>query len=502
MDNRITPEMARAELARRRSSSQVTPEMARSELERRRSQGSSLGHKIGAFTDGVAQALTGNFSDEMEAGIKSGTLGIKIGNMEATPFENLWGNYDEELSKVQSRMDENQKVSPGYRLGGELAGGLTGGAGMVKNGLTMVGRTGAKSLGGKVATGMGEGAAYGALYGAGGAKEGERGQGAKSGAVVGALTGGLIEGGAGVLAKKRAIKSMPKVQTSDEIKDIGRGLYQKTKKSGLIVKKDAFKDAATDIVDQLSDFGYDPDLQKGVGVLEKRFAKALDQDLSLPELDNLRKLATNVARDGSDSEQAAASIFIDAVDDLVLSEKNWVGSNKEALQDLTKARKVWKQAMKASMVEEAMYRASNAASGLEQGTRNAFRAILNNPKKRKAFSKQETLILEMIANGSKKQNLAKLIGKLGFGSHGANSFLGGTIGVGVGGLAGGPVGAMVAPLAGYGASRAATNIGQKGVNQLQRTMQNGGVAPQLAIPTAKPNPLLPGVIAPTVGLLQ
>ena len=487
MDNRITPEMAKAELARRRSA-QITPEMARAELDKRRSQGATLGHKIGAATDGIAQALTLNTSDEIAAGLKSGF--------------GFLGDYGQALQSERARMAENERLAPGYRFGGELAGGLTGGAGMIKNGLTMVGRTGGKSLAKKIGVGATEGGLYGAAYGAGGSKEGERIEGAKSGALVGALTGGVLEGGAGVLAKKKAIKAMPKIQTSEEIKDAGRSLYKKTKKSGLIIKKDAFKDAATDIVDQLSDFGYDPDLQKGVGVLERRFAKALDQDLSLPELDNLRKLATNVARDGSDSEQAAASIFIDAVDDLVLSEKNWIGSNKDALKDLTDARKIWKQAMKASMVEEAMYRASNAASGLEQGTRNAFRAILNNPKKRKAFDKQEILILEMIANGTKKQNIAKLIGKLGFGSHGANSFLGGTIGVGAGGMVGGPVGAMIAPMVGYGASRVATNTGQKTVQQLQRTMQNGGVVPQLAIPAAKPNPLLPGVVAPSVGLLQ
>lgn len=143
-------------------------------------QKASLGHKIGATIDGIAQSLTLGFSDEMAAGLSTG-FGFA-------------GDYSKALDAERARMEENKNLASGFYLAGELAGALGGGVGLAKAGLSLVGRTAGKGIGTRIAAGAGEGAAMGAAYGAGTADGGigDRASGAVSGAAVGGGIGGAV----------------------------------------------------------------------------------------------------------------------------------------------------------------------------------------------------------------------------------------------------------------------------------------------------------------------
>ena len=125
-------------------------------------------HKVGAAIDGVAQGLTFGFSDEIAAGMASGG--------------GLWGDYDEELAAERARMAENKELAGGYELAGQLAGGVTNAAGLMKSGVTMLAKNPT------MLKAAGEGALYGAAHGFGAGEDGFENR-AKNAAVSGAIGG-------------------------------------------------------------------------------------------------------------------------------------------------------------------------------------------------------------------------------------------------------------------------------------------------------------------------
>lgn len=140
-------------------------------------QGATLGHKVGATIDGLAQGLTFNYSDEIAAGLSTGF--------------GLAGDYDQALADERSRMAENKELASGYSLAGELTGGLAGGVGLVKAGLSTIPRLANAGIKARTLGAAAEGAAYGGAY-ASGAAEDNRLESAAKGALTGAAIGGAI----------------------------------------------------------------------------------------------------------------------------------------------------------------------------------------------------------------------------------------------------------------------------------------------------------------------
>lgn len=159
---------------------------------------------LNAIPFGVAQALTLNTSDEIEAGLRTGF--------------GLSGDYEEALAETRANMEKARAKHPWLFLGGEIAGGLAGGAGLVKGGLSLTGRAASAGKGilTRGAAASAEGAAYGAAYGAGGGTTPEeRLTGAERGAVAGAVLGPIAEGTGSLIARAipgqstRAVNRLP-----------------------------------------------------------------------------------------------------------------------------------------------------------------------------------------------------------------------------------------------------------------------------------------------------
>lgn len=135
---------------------------------------------LGAAIDSVGQAMTFKFSDEIEAGLKTG-----FGFM---------GDYSDELAKVRKRMGQNQEAAPGVSTAAGLAGGVATGAGLMKSGVSLIPRFANAGLKARIGAGAVEGGLYGAGYGAGAAEGGaaDRALGAAQGTAIGSVIGGSI----------------------------------------------------------------------------------------------------------------------------------------------------------------------------------------------------------------------------------------------------------------------------------------------------------------------
>jgi hypothetical protein len=135
----------------------------------------------------------------LDAGIRLGANGLTMGLADkfAGAGDALTGaapSYDAGVKAQRAETQAIRDANPGPAAVAEMAGGLVGGAGLIKNGVTLAGRVGSGLLPRVLGYGT-EGAAYGAAHGAGNTyseKPADYVENAKKGAEVGAMVGGAL----------------------------------------------------------------------------------------------------------------------------------------------------------------------------------------------------------------------------------------------------------------------------------------------------------------------
>lgn len=137
--------------------------------------------KADAFMRGAADTLSLGFADEIAAG-----LGTGFGYL---------GDYDQELARQRGTDAEDAENRFGYRLGGQLSGGLAGAAGLARSGASLSANAAMAGHGlGRTASASAlEGALLGGAHGLG---SGEDAEGRISQALTGAKWGGVLGGAA------------------------------------------------------------------------------------------------------------------------------------------------------------------------------------------------------------------------------------------------------------------------------------------------------------------
>ena len=124
-----------------------------------------------------------------------------------------------------------------------------------------------------------------------------------------------------------------------------------------------------------------------------------------------------------------------------------------------------------------MVKASNTASGLENGLRIQFRKILDSKRNSRNFSKKEKAAMERVVQGDFTANTLKKIGGLSFGSGQQRSPLTALGGIAVGGEIAGGFGAIAAPVIGRISQGFAANRTKKAANIARALV--AGVSPEI-----------------------
>lgn len=144
----------------------------------------------GAAALGAADTMSFGFGDELGAGLGASSEYLASLITGAKPR-----SYDELVGEMRDQEDRAKETNSGSFLTGQIAGGLTGGVGLARGGLSAtanaIGR--GASLGRVAATSAVEGASLGAIQGAG---SGEGVEGRAFNAGVGGLAGGALGLGA------------------------------------------------------------------------------------------------------------------------------------------------------------------------------------------------------------------------------------------------------------------------------------------------------------------
>lgn len=158
-------------------------------------------NELESTLQGAAQGATGNFGDEMMAGLTApvmyaGSRAVEAlgGNTNGLADKSLSDIYSQERQKIAGENEIASQDNPWSYGVGNVAGAIGTGVagGFTKGGATIANSLRSGNLAARIGKGAVAGAASGELYGAGGANEGERLAGAAEGGLYGAMAGGVI----------------------------------------------------------------------------------------------------------------------------------------------------------------------------------------------------------------------------------------------------------------------------------------------------------------------
>lgn len=241
---------------------------------------------------------------------------------------------------------------------------------------------------------------------------------------------------------------------------------------------DAYRNVVRDVWNEAQDFGLTTDLKSRFGGTLRDFLQRAEASggASLHDLELLRRSLRNAAGNTLDkSSQALSARLVDKLDDAVdaLSASQIAASGasgRPVVDALKDAREVYRTGMKAQVVEDAVQRAQQAASGVENGLRVEFRKLVNNPRLARNFTQTEREAIKQVASGNFTSNALRFLGTFGFpidqgrnwlgalaGSSATGAMAGSVFGPGVGTAIGGGV-ALGGTAARYGARRATQSL--------------------------------------------
>lgn len=414
--------------------------------------------RLASFAAGAAQGGTFGFADEIVAGLHA-----------LSPND----TYDAALQRTRGLLDASRRDHPGFAYGGEVAGAVVAPAAAWKGGATLAGQAGRAA-----ATGAGQGFLYGIGAGEGGAVN--RLAGGLATGVAGGVIGAALpfaSAGAKAFAEKRMLrraadavsKSAPSM---DDLRAAAGRLYDQADNAAHL-DRSAFSTAAQSAISAAERKGLDADLTPGAAKLVDRMTDAAtdpNPKIGFRELDILhRKAAVPAGNVSNRTEQAIGASLGESIDDFVRSVDPVLGGK------VADARQLWGQLRRSEMIEKAIAKAKDAASGFENGLRVEFRAILRDPKKLRGFTTAEVNAMRQVVQGTPMGNLLRQIGRMGIGLSGQSNGLGAMIS-GIGGTAiGGPGMGVALPAIGTAAKYGAERIAARSAERARGLAAAGGV---------------------------
>jgi hypothetical protein len=317
---------------------------------------------------------------------------------------------------------------------------------------------------------------------------------------------GMAAGIAAGIPFAMGAKGTLQAPTVQELKGQAGQQYKFAEDVGAVFKKNSYNQFANKLESTLSKEGLDKTLQPRVYAALERIKDTKGGNVSLENMEILRRIGQAAGSSADASERRLASIMVDNLDDFVETAQpgQLAKGSSEAVSALTDARELWKRAKKTEILDDLVASAELRAdanfsqSGMENALRRKLVTLADNPKKLRAFTKEEQSAIKVAAKGGPIQNALRLVGKLA-----PTGIVSGGGSVGLGYLAGGPIGAVGLPIVGGVARKGAEQLGLRNIEQLRNRLATGN-AP---IPQVTPRSLIGAravaapIINPITGLL-
>lgn len=442
-----------------------------------------MDNPVAASSQGLNIGAMFNFNDEIGAGMAApfrAAYDMSQGNGFDLGRANAF-----ELATNREAQQQLAEKQGGAMLTGEIAGGLAAAANAGGNAVN------AAKLLPRALQGAAVAGTQGALHGAGAGETHEErainaGIGGAVGSVVGAAAPYIGDKVANIVrnqAQKRitnqAIKTAP---TAQELKGAASKFFDAADGANISFSKSGMQRLMDKVANRVGSFRpnaqLDPKTMGALKVLQDTFDDTMRQGSNVvPDLKDLhimRQAAQRAAMSSEGRDAMLSGQLIDSIDDFVKSAKltDTIGgkSSKEGVNNLFKGMSTWRRAQKTQLIEDAIELAQDQASGFENGLRINLRKILNNKALSRGLSEAEKDAIRQVVRGTTASNLAKLVGKFGFGHGNASNMMGGSIGMLAGSSIGGLPGGIAAAALGKGGRIASEKLTEAGANRAMRVM--------------------------------
>lgn len=397
--------------------------------------------RLDAALSGALQGATFGWHDELR-GVAGALRGAVDPSMTAAE------GYRQARDSARGYMRANREAHPVVSGGAEIAGALA---------VPIPGAQGrAMTTAGRMAGGAAAGAALGTIYGAG-ASEGQSAQEVASDAARGAVAGGIVGAAvpavgsylwrrqaqrAGARAAREAARRAP---GGDDLRAQASALYEAARARGVVVQQDHFAGFASGLGREIAEAGVDDALTPRAAAALRRVRSIVEReaDVSLQDMDQLRRVIGIAAQAPDPNERRLAGIMLDRLDDYMVSLSDdalRAGSADGLGAELAQARDMWARLRRTERVEEAITRAGDAASGFENGIRVEFRRLLRDGRFMRSLTQPERDLIRAVVRGTPMGNFLRVLSGWGGGRDAQRNLLSGTAGMMMGGAAGASVG--------------------------------------------------------------
>lgn len=431
----------------------------------------------------------GLFNDTLQWGLSDEARGV------AGAVTNLFNNpgqaFQDYQQFEQARREYGAETAGPMGVAAQVGGALL--SGRPDRAAAQAATTGGRVLQGALDAGK-QGAAFGAASTEGGLED--RVRGAVTGGAFGGAGGAAVSAGAGAIANtvnraaqrgatNAAIKNAP---AAADLKATSQALFQQVDRSGVTVNPQRFGQEVTGLVQKAVKDRMNQTLDPKAYAAFQEIARAANDlqrggAMTVSDLHTLRQIAQKAATSAEGRDAMFANRIIDMLDDFVTKSGNLNGG-PQAGNALLEAISTWGRSRRVGLIEEAIYKAQNQASGFENGIRVQFRQLLQNPKTRNMFTAVERQAIEDVVRGNTLTNLTKLVGKFGFGSGQAGNVMGGFLG-GMGGFAasgGNPLVAGAVALGASGARKASEKLTTRAADRAARVVATPNIPQVPPIP--------------------
>lgn len=276
-----------------------------------------------------------------------------------------------------------------------------------------------------------------------------------------------VQRAAGLEGVSKAVPSL------DELKTQAAAAYKRADEAGIVVRASSLDGLKSRVVAVTKKEGLNKKLHPDSAAALSEIIKSKGE-LTLSELETLRKVANDARGAVKDSDKRMAAKIVDEVDDYIdnLSEADVVAGDAAKAKALKEARNLYSRRKKAEeindLVERAKISAPNfSASGMENALRTEFRNLAKNKNRMRRFTAEEQAAIKKVAIGGPVENAFRFIGKFA-----PTGVVSGVLTGGAGAMIGGPLGAAL-PLAGLGGRAVATRMTMKNVSAAEELMRRG-----------------------------
>lgn len=242
----------------------------------------------------------------------------------------------------------------------------------------------------------------------------------------GQMVGGMTPGGIARAVKgSTAAKAAPSVEQLQAAK---QAAYKAADNAGAVYDPKSYDNMLTNVVAAFKKDRFNPKRHSVAASVFEDLVAERGRPLTLTELDQLRQI---VRRDVVNPSYKSADLAADGYfGEIILDEiDNLIASNKQGGEAITAARELNTRLRKTELIELALTkaerRAASTGSGgnLNNAIRQNIRAILDDPKKARAFNAEERAAMEKLVRQGKGEELLRWLGKFSPGGNGLMGML-------------------------------------------------------------------------------